>query len=175
MAHQGAVVSPDNGWHRCPECYEPVPARVKICPNCKSFQDWRRYAAIGQVNLALIVAFISVLTAAIPAIIYIITSSKADIRISLIPKVDSVEILATNQGRRAGAILDAFLVISGTDENDKKRISKVPIQRSAPESQNSKLLKPTEWIALSYENHGGGSDLTRSLIIKKDAVCQLEV
>jgi hypothetical protein len=49
-------------WRRCPQCLETVPYKVKICPNCKSYQDWRRFAALGQTNLALIVALISVLT-----------------------------------------------------------------------------------------------------------------
>jgi hypothetical protein len=50
------------GWKRCSECLEAVPYKVKICPNCKSFQDWRRFVAVGQTNLALMVALTSVLT-----------------------------------------------------------------------------------------------------------------
>jgi hypothetical protein len=47
-----------------------VPSGARVCPNCKAFQDWRRFIAIGQTNLALLTAVISVattlLTVAIP-------------------------------------------------------------------------------------------------------------
>jgi hypothetical protein len=41
---------------------------AKICPSCKTYQDWRRFLVIGQTSLALLVALIAVLTAFIPVL-----------------------------------------------------------------------------------------------------------
>jgi RNA polymerase subunit RPABC4/transcription elongation factor Spt4 len=48
--------------HKCRDCRQIVPSGARVCPNCKTFQDWRRFIAIGQTNLALLTAIISVAT-----------------------------------------------------------------------------------------------------------------
>src|SRR5712691_5323957 len=48
--------------HKCRDCQQVVPSGARVCPNCKAFQDWRRFIAIGQTNLALLTAVISVAT-----------------------------------------------------------------------------------------------------------------
>ena len=48
--------------HKCRDCRQVVPSGARVCPNCKAFQDWRRFVAIGQTNLALLTAVISVAT-----------------------------------------------------------------------------------------------------------------
>lgn len=48
--------------HKCRDCRQVVPSGARVCPNCKAFQDWRRFVAIGQTNLALLTAIISVAT-----------------------------------------------------------------------------------------------------------------
>jgi RNA polymerase subunit RPABC4/transcription elongation factor Spt4 len=48
--------------HKCRDCRQVVPGGARVCPNCKAFQDWRRFIAIGQTNLALLAAVISVAT-----------------------------------------------------------------------------------------------------------------
>lgn len=50
-------------YKRCPECFETLPFKARICPSCRSFQDWRRYVSIGQINIALLVALLSIATA----------------------------------------------------------------------------------------------------------------
>lgn len=48
--------------HKCRDCRQVVPSGARVCPSCKAFQDWRRFVAIGQTNLALLTAIISVAT-----------------------------------------------------------------------------------------------------------------
>src|SRR5262249_20564094 len=50
----------------CIECRKAIEPGATKCTECDSFQDWRRHFTIGHVVLSLLVALVSVLTAAVP-------------------------------------------------------------------------------------------------------------
>ena len=53
---------------KCRTCRKEIEPGAKKCVECDSYQDWRRFLAMGNTTLALLVALISVITAALPAI-----------------------------------------------------------------------------------------------------------
>jgi hypothetical protein len=106
---------------RCPECAEPVPDKVRVCPNCKSFQDWRRYAGIGQLTLALLIAVISVVTTFSTSVIPLLRPMSSDIRM-ILEKVEDApkekinfSFLARNAGRSG-----ALVAVTGVSVSDRK-------------------------------------------------------
>jgi ribosomal protein L40E len=52
----------------CRQCRLAIPFEARICHHCNSYQDWRGHLNVSSTVLALVVALISVLTNAIPAI-----------------------------------------------------------------------------------------------------------
>jgi hypothetical protein len=89
----------------CPDCRQPVQPGIRICPNCKAFQDWRRYVAIGQTNLALLVALFSVLTTLVTVTFPLLQPRGADIKFLLESmSADTLTILARNDGRSGGVV-----------------------------------------------------------------------
>lgn len=89
----------------CPDCRQPVPDKAKICPNCKSYQDWRRYAGIGQTNLALIVAVFSIATTLF-AIGWPLVTYKGAVMHLIIEAMDKDggTFLLRNDGRSGGVV-----------------------------------------------------------------------
>jgi hypothetical protein len=99
----------------CPECKQPVPTDANICPNCKSYQNWRRYVAVGQTNLALLVALFSVLTTLFSVGLPLIRSRGADIRF-LLESVSGNQptFIVRNDGRSGGVVhIDLFSIEVG--------------------------------------------------------------
>lgn len=47
---------------KCSTCFKQVPKGAKKCTHCGTFQNWRRYLDFGKNFLALMIAFISVIT-----------------------------------------------------------------------------------------------------------------
>jgi hypothetical protein len=109
-------------FKRCSECLEIVPYRVKICPNCKSYQDWRRYAAIGQTNLALLVALFSVLAtlATVGAPFFYSRGAAISVLLQSSDKT-SLTFLARNDGQSGGVVtVIGFQVFLDYESSDKE-------------------------------------------------------
>jgi hypothetical protein len=107
------MITNEKGAHfrRCPDCLEIVPRRVRICPNCKAYQDWRRYVGIGQTNLALLVALISVMTAAIPVFKeYLSPQNSALTFVFQRSAQDRIGFFVSNSGIRPGSVNGATFV-----------------------------------------------------------------
>jgi RNA polymerase subunit RPABC4/transcription elongation factor Spt4 len=108
----------ETAFKRCPECFEIVPYRVRICPSCSSYQDWRRYLSIGQTNLALIVALISVLTSLVTVANPLLKPRNADIALIHETSTSTVSaFLARNDGRSGGILRLEWFELGFVDKN----------------------------------------------------------
>jgi len=114
--HRGTTVTKlKPTGHLCNDCRQPVPSKAKICPNCNAYQDWRRYVAVGQTNLALLVAAFSVLTTLFTVGLPFYLSRGSDIRLLLEKAADSnVTFLVRNDGRSGGVV--TFLTFIAEDK-----------------------------------------------------------
>src|SRR5438309_183376 len=87
----------------CIDCRQVLPSKAKVCPSCKAFQDWRRYIAIGQTNLALLVALISVVTTFVTIGIPFSKSPEAELHTIFFGSGDlSASFMVKNAGRASG-------------------------------------------------------------------------
>jgi hypothetical protein len=94
-----------NDHHLCPECRSAVGRRVKICPVCKSYQDWRRHVSINSASLALLVALITVSTPLVNLAVYYSKPAGSEIGLLMTNATDnSFEFLAKNDGRSQGMV-----------------------------------------------------------------------
>ena len=74
--------------NNCKVCNLPISKRATKCPECSSFQNWRRYLNTSESFLALLVALASVLAFAIPVFSEAIKPNKSVLRLSK-PLVES--------------------------------------------------------------------------------------
>jgi hypothetical protein len=99
------MVEPRDHVRRCPDCLEPVPRRVRICPKCKSYLDWRRFVSFGQTNLALLIALISVSTSLIAVGVPFFRAQGSDLKFLFESAThESVSMIVRNDGRSSGII-----------------------------------------------------------------------
>ena len=90
---------------KCRDCQQVVPNGAKVCLSCKAYQDWRRYLPIGQTNLALIVAALSILTTLLSVVLPLMHPSDADLKIMFVSEYASnASFFVRNNGRSGGSI-----------------------------------------------------------------------
>lgn len=63
----------------CKVCRESIRAGAKKCINCDSFQDWRRFLNMSGTVLALLVALVTVSSAALPKLKELLTLSYSEV------------------------------------------------------------------------------------------------
>lgn len=99
-------------YRQCPDCQEPVPYKVRICPNCKAYQDWRRYVGMSQTNLALLVALVSVSTTLLNVSLPLLRSASSDIQVLFEGMSDTdATFIVRNEGRSGGVLhVDEFVI-----------------------------------------------------------------
>jgi hypothetical protein len=101
----------------CRDCRQPMPVGAKICLNCRAYQDWRRYLSIGQANLALLIAFISVLSSAVPVLNRVMTEDDSFLDTSFqAADNDTVTLIASNLGTRPGTIRGGYIFVGSRDQ-----------------------------------------------------------
>src|SRR5258708_28682650 len=69
---------------RCVTCREKIERGAKICIRCNQFQDWRRFFGLSSTILSLLVALVSVLSIAIPAVLNLRPPQKTTIFFSFL-------------------------------------------------------------------------------------------
>ena len=101
----------------CKVCRKPIEIGARKCTECDSYQDWRRHFSIGTVVLSLLIALISVTTTGIQVMQGLLAKEQSDIRFSLLRYgPDSIKIMGSNLGDRAGALRQATLKIKSSDK-----------------------------------------------------------
>lgn len=127
----------------CCVCREPIRESATKCIHCDSFQDWRRYFSVSTIVLTLLVALISVLTAAIPVIRTAFTADRARIQYATTTcTTEKVGVFASNVGTRVAAVTGATLeqVVDG----------QVAKTRSLG-IVDPKVIGPREWMPLELQ------------------------
>ena len=71
-----------NDMKACKVCAEEIKKAARICIKCNSYQDWRANLSVSNTVLALLVALISVLTAAVPALKQTFTPKNSSISVT---------------------------------------------------------------------------------------------
>jgi hypothetical protein len=147
---------------KCNECRQPVPNGAKICPSCRSYLDWRRYIAVGQTNLALLVAILSVLTTMAAVGIPLFQTRGADLKIVFESMTDdTVTLLARNDGRASGIMTVHSLQviiknISGESFGD--AVYSIPI------SHKGQIVEPGKEVQLTA-NIGQPRDYSKDICV----------
>jgi hypothetical protein len=101
----------------CKICRKPIEIGARKCTECDSFQDWRRHFSIGTVVLSLLIALISVTTTGFQVVHDLLAKEQSDIRFSLVRYgPDSIKIMGSNLGDRAGALRSATLNIKSNNK-----------------------------------------------------------
>lgn len=91
----------------CRTCKETIKAGARKCIHCESYQDWRRFLAVGNTTLSLLVALASVLGVAVPLLWSRFSEHEENIAISLLdcdPREAVARLLLSNLGDRAGGV-----------------------------------------------------------------------
>ena len=115
QAHTGPI--PD-GLKQCPVCGEPVNVKAWKCIHCQSdLGRWRRKLGVSSTALALLVALVSVLTAAVPVLKETLTPKNSDIGLSFQgADANIVAVLISNHGTRPGSFRGALLELRNKGE-----------------------------------------------------------
>jgi hypothetical protein len=104
--------------HKCRDCQQVVPSGARVCPNCKAFQDWRRFIAIGQTNLALLTAVISVATTFLAVAIPFFKEQGYRIELFLDSASETqLSVVARNTGNEGALLRLVMLRIGNSDFN----------------------------------------------------------
>ncbi|OCK59855.1 hypothetical protein [Bradyrhizobium sp. LMTR 3] len=107
-AHVGPL---PEGMKRCKVCAEPINEKAVKCIHCQAEQSWaRQRLGFSSTILSLLVALITVLTAAVPVVRDSITSKNSNLIFSFQAANDRViSVLASNTGVRPGSIGSSYL------------------------------------------------------------------
>lgn len=110
-AHIGPL---PEGMKHCKICGEPINSKALKCIHCQGEQSWgRRRLGFSSTILSLLVALITVLTAAVPVVREAIVQKNSNLNFSFQTANDRViYIFASNTGVRPGSIGESYLHIS---------------------------------------------------------------
>jgi predicted nucleic acid-binding Zn ribbon protein len=90
---------------RCFLCRKPIPRGARICTECNTYQDWRKYFGFSSTVLSLLVALVSVLTVAIPVIRNALTPDRSDVYCALLTwNTTGATLLVSNRGVRPAVV-----------------------------------------------------------------------
>lgn len=107
------------GTKRCVACAEPINAAATKCIHCSTDQDRRRYLSLSSTALSLLVALVSVLTAAVPVAIIALTPKNSHLVFSAQGVTPGkIALLVSNQGIRPGSIQPDALLYWGVRGKD---------------------------------------------------------
>lgn len=95
----------------CKACASKIPVAAKLCKECSRYQGgWRSLITISQTTLALLVALVSVIAAATPAITYAIFGNRSDLKAEFWHfDHDWAVFTISNPGDRAGFVDSATI------------------------------------------------------------------
>jgi hypothetical protein len=164
---------------RCITCREKIERGAKICIRCNQFQDWRRFFGLSSTILSLLVALVSVLSIAIPAVLNVRPPQKSDIHCSLLEwnaEGGNFKLAVSNKGNRAAVVKGPMLARKQTErdkpaDRDQKETSKRPASTESnsaiaenklplfhPEKDDwDQVLEPQSYRVLMFWADVGGS------------------
>jgi hypothetical protein len=117
----------------CAVCGEKIATVALKCIHCESYQDFRRYSPLSSTILSLIIALISVATLAVPILKKTFQGENSEILIStVIPEDRKVSVFVSNSGTRPGAIIEAFMDISGLFDVKNYQMFQLRLEENLP-------------------------------------------
>lgn len=159
---------------RCIECFRTLHKKARICTNCNSYQDWRRFISIGNTTIALLIALISVLSLSSENLVkiyknLILDKTKASFYLSLNSVYsESATITVKNTGVNEIIIPSGFICLIPMVEDEeyvnriypyltnirypmKKEVTEVfLLSYSNEENSEHIILKPNELRRVAY-------------------------
>lgn len=101
----------NEGTTLCRQCRGEIPADARLCRHCNSYQDWRGYLSLSSTVLALLVAFMSVASIAVPVLLKATKTPNSKVIVST-PVVDgeTIYFVASNLGNRPGVVSRATMI-----------------------------------------------------------------
>lgn len=144
------------GSKSCRECAAQVPANAKICKECKSYQDWRRYLVFSQTTLVLLVALFSVIAAASPHMVKLLTPYNSRLTGTFVDfrKGRSVFLLS-NDGRAPGTAVDGTLAFESRPSEETTGFT------LSLSSDEQTIIPSGETRLVSISNEGAPVDLLK--------------
>ena len=128
----------------CISCGAAIPCGCKRCSECGSWQNWRRFFQGLEVSFALILSFVSVISAVAPFVVrYWTNHSETYVRMlgssqygeENQVKETTILVLAANNGKRMSFVDSANLTFSGLDlQPATLRVRNISKQALAPET-----------------------------------------
>jgi hypothetical protein len=167
---------------KCPDCQQVVPNGARVCLSCKAYQDWRRYVPIGQTNLALIVAALSILTTLFSVVLPLTHPSDADLKIIFVSEYSSnASFFVRNNGRSGGSVAVTHFVFIFETPNGRLGMqlplrSEPVLIRAEAEDRLSAITSPdlVEIIRDKLNTHGALRQVkTRSKELTVDVIQQI--
>lgn len=152
-----AATSTDAGSKSCRECGAQIPSHAKVCKECKSYQDWRRYLVFSQTTLVLLVALFSVIASASPQIVKLLTPYNSRLTGTFVDfrKGRSVFLLS-NDGRAPGTAVDGTLTFeTGPSEEETTGFT------LSLSSDEQTIVPPGESKLVSISNEGASVDVLK--------------
>ena len=165
-AHVGTI---PEGLKPCPICAEPINQRAWKCIHCQSeLGGWRRRLGISSTILALLVALISVLTAAVPVLKDTLTRKNSDVDVSFQgADANIVSVVLSNRGTRPGSFRGALLVLQNPGEVS------VYLTLDAPTGGPAVVLGAGQAILFNLFHFGSHEDSFQKFVFKNDTSCFL--
>jgi hypothetical protein len=103
----------------CKVCAEPIKKTARVCIHCNNYQDWRAELNVSSTVLSLLVALVSVLTAAVPALMTATTPRDSHLSFSDQGTTENlISLLVTNSGTRPGTV--RYPIFLSTEEGPYK-------------------------------------------------------
>jgi hypothetical protein len=96
----------------CWACKQAIPLGARVCTECSSWQNWRKWVNISTVNLSLVIALISVLGAVTPTLMSLFERDHFSLKLiytGSVGKPEQMQIYASNVGNKL-AIHDSHMI-----------------------------------------------------------------
>ena len=155
---------------RCFLCRKPIPREAKICTECNSYQDWRKYFGVSSTVLSLLVALVSVLTVAVPVIRNALTPDRSDVRCSLLEwNPSGVTLVVSNRGVRPAVLKNLRLKSVTSAHGDTDTVFAADFV--------DPLLEPGKFRTVKFHRMIGSvkADLDPLAMLQSDYVLILEI
>ena len=120
-----------NETKSCVMCADSIPIAAKVCKHCEAYQDWRKWLSTSQATLALVVALVSVLGSAGPAMINAVRGENSQLTATYQSLVQGrALVIVVNTGSRPGSVANAELHITSDNQSIGESSIRVPLVAS---------------------------------------------
>jgi hypothetical protein len=138
------------GTKRCKVCAEPINISAKKCIHCQSDQEWTSRLGFSATVLSLLVALITVLTAAIPVVRDAITPRDSGLTASFQgADRNGVYVLVSNDGIRPGSVKFGDWHVTSSDK-PAGNLFGISFVISLPQAASDQVVEPGKSKVFSF-------------------------